>query len=624
MVNINEQNNELIREIEKLRRQIRSLKSKRKYGLVWETEKEPENIVLECQYKVPILREIKSRSVGKETPINVLIEGDNYHALSVLNYTHKGKIDVIYIDPPFNTGKKTWKYNNDYVGKDDEYKHSKWLNFMKNRLVLAKNLLKEKGALICAVDENECATLGLLLQQIFFNCKVDCISVIHNPRGIQGKNFSFCHEYAYFVYPDDKEQYIGTKPRPIPSLRNLRDNGGGSLRTDGKTCFYPIYVKNNKIIGCGEVPSEKFNPKKQFSKLKNGMLEVWPIDDDGVERKWRYSVNSFSDIQDLLQCKVKKDSVIIQILKEEDRYKTVWYDKKFDANEYGSKLLRRIVNEDFPFPKSLYTVKECLEAVCKKNKQAVVLDYFAGSGTTGHAVLEMNKEDRGSRSFILCTNNEGNICEDICYPRIKNVIEGYKYKGKEKKLIFEIEIAESNIKDLSDISKQIDKVIEDNKNEFEEITSEVEDSVIKLYGVRTVKGKTQGLGGNLKYFKTNLLDIDNISRVSDERKIQLTYQAGEMIALREGTFIEIEKNEWWQIFRNDDQYTAIYFKEDKTKLKELGFRLGKLKEKVMFYIFSWGKDEYKYEFSEHKNIKVEDIPEPIIDVYREVNGLNKQ
>ena len=258
------------------------------------------------------------------------------------------------------------------------------------------------------------------------------------------------------------------------------------------------------------------------------------------------------------------------IAKDYGTYKTVWTDKKYDASEYGTKLLREILPKcDFDFPKSLYTVYDCLFAVVGSRPNANVLDFFAGSGTTGHAVLEMNKIDGGNRKFILCTNNENNnggnggIAESVCYPRIKAVINGYKNKKDEK---------------------------------------------------------TAGIPSNLFYYQTDLVDIEQIHKVPDEAKIRITYEAGEMIGVREDTLNEIEKNDWWQIFEGTGKLTAIYFKEDKTKLGELITKLEKKNLPTALYIFSWGKNEYKGEYSS-ANIRVEDIPEPIIEVYKEINRI---
>ena len=266
MHELEKKNKELLQEVEKLKRQVKTLKSRKKYGIVWEEEKEPEKIILDCQIKIPLLKQIKSKKIisQKDKPVNVLIEGDNYHALSVLNYTHKKKIDVIYIDPPFNTGARDWKYNNDYVDINDSYRHSKWLSMMSKRLWLAKNLLKEDGVLVCAIDENEVNHLGVLLEEIFKDYESHLITIIHNPRGIQGKNFSYTNEFAYFIFRSGL-RVIGSRKIKEEDIdwRGFRDSVGGSLRTDARNCFYPIIAQNGKIIGFGEVLENGRHPKSQ-------------------------------------------------------------------------------------------------------------------------------------------------------------------------------------------------------------------------------------------------------------------------------------------------------------------------------------------------------------------------
>ncbi|MCM1566339.1 MAG: hypothetical protein NC238_10400 [Dehalobacter sp.] len=629
MGELERKNKELVEEVEKLKREIKSLKSRRKYGVVWEEEKEPEKIVLECKEKLPILDDIKEKEIINDTdqPINILIEGDNYHALSVLNYTHRGIVDIIYIDPPFNVGKKTWKYNNNYVDKEDNYKHSKWLNFIKNRLVLAKNLLKDDGCLICAIDENELNTLGLLLEQIFPTFSIECIVVVHNPRGIQGDNFAYCHEYAYFVHP--KGKYIGRKTREVEDqeYEPLKKWGGSSDRSPGGNVFYPIFFKDGQIVKIGTTPPDDFHPDKPVTILEDGTIEIWPIDENG-EGKWRYANESLPDKVDSIRLAKVGGVFQVQLLKSEDRLKTVWTDTKYDANAYGTQLLKQILgpDADFPYPKSLYTVKDCIEIVCEDKPNAIILDYFAGSGTTGHAVMELNKTDGGKRTFILCTNNEGNICEDTCYPRIRNVINGYEYVGEKKDIVFEEKLTYRVIKNCKKLMEEVNSSVSKLDNDYDSYKYKVEvnktnDSKLRVYGVKNVQSRVDGLGGNLKYYRTKLIDIDNISNVSDDQKITLTHEAGEMIALRENTFDEVEKNEWWQIFKDNNRYTAIYFKEDKSKLLELVKLLSGYGKPVALYVFSWGKNEYKNEFLDYPNIRVEDIPEPIIEVYKEINRL---
>ena len=215
----------------------------KKYGLVWEEHTEEVDEML--KENIPVFCEDKERRLCKDEnlPWNFIIEGDNLQALYLLEKTHRGKVDCIYIDPPYNTGAKDWKYNNDYVDGNDVYRHSKWLSMMKNRLEIAKRLLSEEGSLICAIDENELQTLGLLLEEMFANYNIDCIAVIHNPGGIQGANFSYCHEYAYFVYPK-KSYYIQKERRnDNEELTPFRDWGKeNSKRSGSPNCFYPIMV----------------------------------------------------------------------------------------------------------------------------------------------------------------------------------------------------------------------------------------------------------------------------------------------------------------------------------------------------------------------------------------------
>jgi adenine-specific DNA-methyltransferase len=408
----------------------KEIKSK-KYGLVFEEHKEQIDEMLETNE--PILIEDKSRFTDNGGQMNFLIEGDNLASLKLLEKTHNGRIDIIYIDPPYNTGAKDWKYDNDYADKNDLFRHSKWLTLMQRRLDIAKKLLTQKGVLICAIDENELHTLGFLLESIFGSAyEYHCISIVHNPRGIQGKNFSYTHEYAIFVVPVG-DKIIGERKIDDSEIdwRNLRDNGGESLRTDAKNCFYPILVAQDEIIGFGEVVSDMNKHPKQ-NEVIDGVTYVYPIDIQGIERKWRYARQSVDSVKENLRVKIVKGRYEIEIGKNFGTYRTVWQGPRYDSNEYGKKIINDLVPDaPFDFPKSLWNVYDCLYAVVGKRKQAIILDFFAGSGTTGHAVLELNREDGGRRKFILCTNNENNICEEVTYQRIKTVITGKRKDGSE-------------------------------------------------------------------------------------------------------------------------------------------------------------------------------------------------
>ena len=325
-------------------------------------------------------------------------------------------------------------YDNDYVDGTDLFKHSKWLSMMQSRLAIAKKLLTNKGVLICAIDENESATLRLLLDEVFGpDYEYDCITIIHNPRGIQGKNFSYTNEFAYFVIPKG-DKIIGERHLSDDEVywSPLRNWGSESLRTDARNCFYPIIVKDDKIIKFGDVSPNDFHPQKN-ELLEDGSIAVYPIDAKGIERKWRYARQSVEGIFNFLKVKKVRGVYDIELGKTFGTYKTVWSDPKYDANGYGKQLLNAILPDcSFDFPKSLWNVFDCLYSVVAKKAEATILDFFAGSGTTGHAVMKLNAEDGGNRKFILCTNNENNICRDVTYERIKRVIDKENYAASLK------------------------------------------------------------------------------------------------------------------------------------------------------------------------------------------------
>lgn len=413
------------------------IREQKKYGIVWEDK--PEEVEGRLDYEIPVLTEINEYngikpilSNNPDAPNHILIEGDNLHSLIALSYTHAGKFDVIYIDPPYNTGAKNWRYNNDYVDGNDSYRHSKWISMMNKRLKIAKTLLKEKGVLICAIDENEVAQLKLLLEEVFGSgYEYVCVTVVHNPRGIQGKNFSYTHEFAIFVIPKGDKIIGGRKiPENEVDWSPLRNWGGESLRTDAKNCFYPIIIKDGKIISFGDIPDNDFHPTKNVHN-DDGTISVYPIV-DGVEHKWRYARQSVEQIKSLLRVSKKKNVYDIELGKPYGTYKTVWVDNRYDANAYGKKLINEIIPEcPFDFPKSIYNVYDCLYAVIGDKKDALILDFFAGSGTTMHATMLMNSEDNGHRQCILATNNENNICQEVTFVRNKRVIEGFTKQNGE-------------------------------------------------------------------------------------------------------------------------------------------------------------------------------------------------
>lgn len=326
---------------------------------------------------------------------HLIIKGNNLLAISSLLKRYEGQIKCIYIDPPYNPTSQanTFAYNN-------TFNRSTWLVFMKTRLEIAKRLLKKDGVLIVAIDKNEQPRLQILIEELFPDNDVDCITVIHNPRGAIGTNFSYTHEYAIFVTPKGKKSIGNRKLKPEEiDWSPLRNWGGESLRTDAKNCFYPIIVEDGKIVGFGDVNADDDHPKQ--TEKHGNKYYVYPIDSKGIERKWRYARQTVESIWSILRVKTTKKGFDIEIGKDYGTYKTVWTDSKYDASVNGTQLLKTIIpNTQFTYPKSIYNVIDCISAVVEDDKEAIILDFFGGSGTTGHAVMEINK-DGGHRRFIL-------------------------------------------------------------------------------------------------------------------------------------------------------------------------------------------------------------------------------
>jgi adenine-specific DNA-methyltransferase len=556
---------------ERLLHEYKELLNRKKFGLVWEDKKE--DVAEKCKDFLPVLKEEKKKEVltSKDAVNHVFIEGDNYHALSVLNYTHKKKVDLIFIDPPYNTGNKSWIYNNSYVEKDDRFRHSKWLSFMSKRLKLAKNLLKDDGIIVVTIDDYELYTLGLLMDDIFFEQnRIGVLVVESNPRGrTTNKFFATSHEY-WLVYAKNIEK-ANIENLPLTEeqanlfhleddvsryrLLPFRRSGGLSTPKERPNSFYPIYFdkKTNKI---------------DIKKFK-GAIEIFPVDTSGRDRVWRQTRPSLMEAVNRGDMVIKKNGNGYTVymkdrIKAGRKPKTVWINPKYDASSHGTVLVDKILNrrKSFDYPKSLYSVLDSLSVLVNSKKEAIILDFFAGSGTTGHAVLELNKRDSGKRQFILCTDDQDNngsgttIAKDICYPRIKKAIEGFSFKNK----------------------------------------------------------KFESLGGNLKYFKTSF--VANVKTDNDKRIF--TNKSAEMLCLAEKTFDKIvNKKGQFALYQNNEQITGIIYDED--YINDFKQEIEKFKKSIVVYVFSYDHTYSEEDFSDIKNlVKVKPIPEVILNVYRKI------
>lgn len=342
---------------------------------------------------------VKSMENIDEQTNGLLINSENFQALQLLQEKYAKSVKCVYLDPPYNADSSEILYKN-------TFKHASWLSLMENRLSLANNMLEKEGVEIIAIDEVEQCKLSQLLIDLNPDKEVAPVAVVHNPTGQQGYNISFSSEYAIFVYPSFQgRNTLGLEEREDPNdwdTRTFRDNSGNSnLRTDAKNCFYPIYVKDKKIVGFGDVCADDYHPANRNVIEGDGIIAIYPIDNNGVEKKWVFERGTVDSILEELWVKdVSPSEIDIMRTKKKFRFKSCWFDKKYSANSYGSRLLTAM-RIPFGYPKSLYNVYDCIIAGMGENKKGYVLDFFAGSATTAHAVIKINKTDKGTRKFIL-------------------------------------------------------------------------------------------------------------------------------------------------------------------------------------------------------------------------------
>jgi adenine-specific DNA-methyltransferase len=597
---------------------IEKLESRKKYGLIWNEEKTKEQYEKESENALPVLKEVKDKEIKTDPtkPINILIEGDNYHTLSVLNYTHQCKIDVIYIDPPYNTGSaKEWKFNDQWIDKNDTYRHSKWLSFISKRLNLAKNLLKDNGVILISIDDNEYAQLKLLCDSLFGEKQFIGSLVWEKKKKGSHLDGSITNVKEYILaYCKNSNSYKGLV---------------GEIKDDIETypCVNPGNGFSKRIIPAGIISNYKEANYElpAGTEISAGNMKLKLIDDliikDKrlfrdiiIEAEWRYDQKSLNEFALNRELYITRDLYLRRIVKHprekklkdlllrtsksymetiyEELINAVYEEKPRDeieqiinrirsteqsdyssqidpknlykdgwgSNEDGDNELRDFFGKKiFDYPKPSRLIEKLIAATQISN--GIVLDFFAGTGTTGEAVLKLQNKGRYIQ-FILCTNNENNICTDICYPRIAKVIKGYKNRSGE--------------------------------------------SIKKA-------------GGNLKYFKTAFVK-DSISR--DDLKMRITLECTEMLCLREGVFEEVKTASEYRIFKQNNKVMGIYYALERDGLEQLKKELDNIKGEKILYCFTidpLGLE--KDDFADWDDVSLEAIPQPILDIYKGIYNL---
>ncbi len=550
---------------------IKSIKKQKKFGLVWEDK--PEKVATDCKEKLPVLNEDTSKAISKAPgqPTNIIIEGDNYHSLSALNYTHAGKIDIIYIDPPYNTGNKDFIYNDRFVDTEDSFKHSKWLSFMEKRLKLAYSLLSDEGVIFISINDIELPYLRLLCDSIFneSNLIANLIWKCRNSLYYTEPTVSISTEYILCYAKNKSSFYLKAFDKDnIGDEKALQGFFFNRIKKkyDGENYSNPDNDPNGPFITSGKVRDDG-RPKytvvsptgvehteawvytpEVFKKLDEAGQIYWGKDGSAQPRKKSYYKDFIGNVSSNL--------LMDETMKSIDENGKIKKDKYFEigTTESGTKELKKILGRDaFPYPKPSTLINYLVRLYPKQS--ATVLDYFAGSGTTGQAVLTMNKEDGGTRSFILCTNNEGRIAEEVTYPRIKNVINGYS--------------------------------------------------------------DAEGISANVRYFKTSFIEKEE---TLDKLRRKLSPACEGMIRIREGIFNKTIDEDLFKVFEENGQIVGVIY--DRFELEKYIDQIEELEtdKPVHLYVFSYdnsGRLDEVTKTTKHE-YESQPIPEGVLEIYKKI------
>lgn len=526
-----------------------------------------------------MLEEVRDKAVKNSDgkPTHILIEGDNYHALTCLNYTHRGKIDVIYIDPPYNTGNDGFTYKDARfltefpdgakIDKNHPLRHSAWLSFMAKRLELAKNLLSERGVIFISIDDNEQANLKLLCDNVFGegNFLGEFIWRKKSGGGQADAFFVTEHEYVFvyrkstgFVWIDPKESLSAS------DFKNSDERG-----------FYNIV----KLEKWGNTAHREDRPSMYFPIKKPSGEDYFPVAPDGKEGRWRVGATKMKVL--IANCLIEWRNGIpyekkyfssskadVKILKS----RSILYSAGETGD--GTKILTSIMGEKdvFENPKPVSLIQELIS---HNDKFSLILDFFAGSGTTMHATMKLNAEDGGKRQCILVTNNENQICEKVTYERNRRVMCGY---------------------------------------------------------VNSKGENVAGLGNSMKYYRTAFVGGNDAKNALDRDKRELSRKAGALLSLAENTLEELSVPEaeaaYFQIFSDGKyRFTAVYFTLDWTHLDALAGTLKTLsaqtrgKARFAVYVYSDGlPDIFEDDLADVPGATLKAIPQPILEIYKTING----
>lgn len=537
------------------------LRSQKKYGLVWEDK--PEAVEQKLETELPVLKEVPSRAIisdNPDAPNHILIEGDNLEALTTLAYTHEGKIDVIYIDPPYNTGNKDFIYNDSYVDSEDSYRHSKWLSFMSRRLRIAKKLLSDRGVIFISIDDNEQANLKLLCDEIFgqHNFVSNIIWEKADSPRMDAKTISSRHDFILCYAKNIDVLPINKLPvLDIPAHYNKTDENGRRY-----------YLKPLRYMGNADAREDR--PNMYYAIIAPDGTEVYPVRADGSDGRWRWSKEKYQKEHERVDfVKSKKGwSVYTRLYADnmdDTPVESIWYNKDVESNRQAIALIKAIFGSEKTFtnPKPIKLIERVVSIA--GDKQSFVLDFFAGSGTTLHAVMQLNAEDGGKRQCILCTNNENGICENVTYERNRRVIYGYTKPNGEF------------VEGLHD--------------------------------------------NNLRYYRTELLP----SEPTIKNMKELVRAATGLLCIKNDLYTEAPfggrklNSNYARYFEHGDKQMLVIYNEQAIPFIVNIIKTMPGEEKIKVYVFAYGSDPYEADFAEVKDhVTLCALPDAIYNAYKKV------
>lgn len=631
---------------EQLIQLIEKIESRKKYGIVWEEEVTPEDSVQLLKRTYPYLKYNADKSIvkGEDAPNFVLIEGDNYHALTCLYYSRKKSIDLIYIDPPYNIGSKDFVYNDDYVDKEDTYKHSKWLSFMEKRLRLAKRLLKDDGCIFISINEEELAQLKMLCDDIFGEknyLTMFTIKVRHEERILTGdKDYQEVVEYLLMYRRSDQFktikirkdhtsideyqydiQIISDQPHEVVEW----DNKKVEIYTEDQYVIHRLdpdkkLLKRYNIRGTlrKSNTSGRFYVKHIEPKYKDKpgyLFKVENMGDDGLGYRYFLSPPAGRVNGDYFQGYPLNSKDVREIpypnyMDFEKEFNTVGYEGGVDFKN-GKKPIA--------FLMKIFEIGGLIE---KEN--AIVLDFFGGSGSTAHALMAFNEIHSGNRQAILCQKNKEvkiNVVDEVTLPRMKNILHGYTLNRKEEFLLDEIKLDKGNIQKVPQLLESLEKKkIEIEKlGLYDEVHIDFVDQALKLFGMKKKSTTFEGYYANLRYFDIHFIESD---QNPDQLKKEVAENSLGLLSVKNDVYDLYKETESYIILKTHDRAIGLYYEMFGMDMESFVDDLKTFDCQKWIYVFTPDPFGIDVELFDELDAKIETIPSDIIEAFQEVRKIH--